>query len=190
MYENFLFFFSSRRRHTRFDCDWSSDVCSSDLELEPLSLPGTQNARNPFFSPDGRWVAYFSGSRLYRLPLGGGAAAVVADVPGLAFGATWGTTDTIVFRSDKGLMAVSAAGGEPRLLLPVDTSRSETYLFPQYLPDAKVLLLQVRTKGVDRLGALTVATGKLTRFEQAGSNPRYVSFGYVVVATRSGTLLA
>src|SRR2546430_9068277 len=29
-----LFFFSSRRRHTRFDCDWSSDVCSSDLEVE------------------------------------------------------------------------------------------------------------------------------------------------------------
>src|SRR5256886_10083519 len=31
------FFFSSRRRHTRFDCDWSSDVCSSDL-LEDLEL--------------------------------------------------------------------------------------------------------------------------------------------------------
>src|SRR2546427_1749519 len=29
----FFFFFSSRRRHTRFDCDWSSDVCSSDLGL-------------------------------------------------------------------------------------------------------------------------------------------------------------
>src|SRR5260370_40471824 len=28
-----LFFFSSRRRHTRFKCDWSSDVCSSDLEF-------------------------------------------------------------------------------------------------------------------------------------------------------------
>src|SRR5256886_13665948 len=28
-----IFFFSSRRRHTRFDCDWSSDVCSSDLPL-------------------------------------------------------------------------------------------------------------------------------------------------------------
>src|SRR2546430_10478835 len=35
-----LFFFSSRRRHTRFDCDWSSDVCSSDL-LRPLPLNGT-----------------------------------------------------------------------------------------------------------------------------------------------------
>src|SRR5256886_3031382 len=36
-----LFFFSSRRRHTRFDCDWSSDVCSSDLRLPsvpPLML--------------------------------------------------------------------------------------------------------------------------------------------------------
>src|SRR2546430_7234802 len=32
----FFFFFSSRRRHTRFDCDWSSDVCSSDLGGGPL----------------------------------------------------------------------------------------------------------------------------------------------------------
>src|SRR2546430_12714860 len=33
-----LFFFSSRRRHTRFDCDWSSDVCSSDLRQISCSL--------------------------------------------------------------------------------------------------------------------------------------------------------
>src|SRR2546427_6788792 len=31
-----IFFFSSRRRHTRFDCDWSSDVCSSDLETSKV----------------------------------------------------------------------------------------------------------------------------------------------------------
>src|SRR2546427_1574284 len=31
VYVSLVFFFSSRRRHTRFDCDWSSDVCSSDL---------------------------------------------------------------------------------------------------------------------------------------------------------------
>src|SRR5689334_23658718 len=30
---SFFFFFSSRRRHTRWNCDWSSDVCSSDLRL-------------------------------------------------------------------------------------------------------------------------------------------------------------
>src|SRR2546427_4455634 len=33
-----FFFFSSRRRHTRFDCDWSSDVCSSDLLASALSF--------------------------------------------------------------------------------------------------------------------------------------------------------
>src|SRR5205085_8039993 len=39
----FFFFFSSRRRHTRFDCDWSSDVCSSDLSsvfrIRPAKVP-------------------------------------------------------------------------------------------------------------------------------------------------------
>src|SRR5688572_32442121 len=35
----FFFFFSSRRRHTRFDCDWSSDVCSSDLDARHISQP-------------------------------------------------------------------------------------------------------------------------------------------------------
>src|SRR6266478_10227455 len=34
------FFFSSRRRHTRFDCDWSSDVCSSDLAGQRLCVRG------------------------------------------------------------------------------------------------------------------------------------------------------
>src|SRR5688572_31233412 len=38
----FFFFFSSRRRHTRFDCDWSSDVCSSDLEAGVLRIPPEQ----------------------------------------------------------------------------------------------------------------------------------------------------
>src|SRR5260370_12779022 len=33
LFSSFIFFFSSRRRHTRFKCDWSSDVCSSDLDM-------------------------------------------------------------------------------------------------------------------------------------------------------------
>src|SRR2546430_12290505 len=39
------FFFSSRRRHTRFDCDWSSAVCSSDLPAQALILAGLKNHR-------------------------------------------------------------------------------------------------------------------------------------------------
>src|SRR5260370_37837464 len=34
---SFIFFFSSRRRHTRFKCDWSSDVCSSDLDCHVVA---------------------------------------------------------------------------------------------------------------------------------------------------------
>src|SRR2546430_9961251 len=51
-----VFFFSSRRRHTRFDCDWSSDVCSSDLrlaaagyvhyEISNWALPGLESRHN------------------------------------------------------------------------------------------------------------------------------------------------
>src|SRR5260370_29105233 len=44
-----FFFFSSRRRHTRFKCDWSSDVCSSDLiwrcwTADLFSIPGNKSA--------------------------------------------------------------------------------------------------------------------------------------------------
>src|SRR2546430_12744558 len=42
---DFFFFFSSRRRHTRFDCDWSSDVCSSDLRLP--AAPARPAPRDP-----------------------------------------------------------------------------------------------------------------------------------------------
>src|SRR5260370_25491938 len=45
----FHFFFSSRRRHTRFKCDWSSDVCSSDLVVPPpwtWFMRKIQNPRN------------------------------------------------------------------------------------------------------------------------------------------------
>src|SRR5205085_2994666 len=51
----FFFFFSSRRRHTRFDCDWSSDVCSSDLQVElPSQVPeGRSGTEIPPFSAQG-----------------------------------------------------------------------------------------------------------------------------------------
>src|SRR3989475_5102417 len=42
-----FFFFSSRRRHTRFDCDWSSDVCSSDLLTTEGMVVGTPQYMSP-----------------------------------------------------------------------------------------------------------------------------------------------
>src|SRR2546430_4182575 len=53
----FDFFFSSRRRHTRFDCDWSSDVCSSDLmnhHVPALHVGTTHRARGRIFAHEVR----------------------------------------------------------------------------------------------------------------------------------------
>src|SRR2546430_12567367 len=54
----FFFFFSSRRRHTRFDCDWSSDVCSSDLGymVQPPAgaPPGTNSDDSSSVNANGR----------------------------------------------------------------------------------------------------------------------------------------
>src|SRR5256886_12225529 len=47
-----FFFFSSRRRHTRFDCDWSSDVCSSDL-LRGVSFEVTPGSIFSIIGPNG-----------------------------------------------------------------------------------------------------------------------------------------
>src|SRR2546430_10080831 len=46
--ETVLFFFSSRRRHTRFDCDWSSDVCSSDLRSRQSQRRQKLRPRKPW----------------------------------------------------------------------------------------------------------------------------------------------
>src|SRR6266478_9434755 len=52
----FFFFFSSRRRHTRFDCDWSSDVCSSDLRQTRRFARPLRNLITPMLrqNPDER----------------------------------------------------------------------------------------------------------------------------------------
>src|SRR6266478_8791101 len=72
----FFFFFSSRRRHTRFDCDWSSDVCSSDLRVvheqagrarkpAPSRGPGYQAMHSPMtFIPGSVTESQVGGSRL------------------------------------------------------------------------------------------------------------------------------
>src|SRR5260221_10079253 len=50
--ESLLFFFSSRRRHTRSLCDWSSDVCSSDLYCPLDEIDGVERAVDRAMSPE------------------------------------------------------------------------------------------------------------------------------------------
>src|SRR5436190_8511629 len=65
----FVFFFSSRRRHTRSLCDWSSDVCSSDLSDRPSQassqevIHGSAHAGNPRQPREGLRGRVHTGSR-------------------------------------------------------------------------------------------------------------------------------
>src|SRR5688572_31578530 len=68
-YCSFFFFFSSRRRHTRFDCDWSSDVCSSDLSSG--------------WAPTGLTVDFLASKGIKEMPQRG---IYSVTVPGVAAG--------------------------------------------------------------------------------------------------------
>ena len=96
-------------------------------QLDPIAIVATPfGAQNPFVSPDGRWVGYGEGfGSLKKIPIGGGQALTVAQWQfGFIRGAVWLPDNTIVFatNSQRGLLRVSADGGEPTpLTIPSDT---------------------------------------------------------------------
>ena len=96
-------------------------------ELEARPVPRTEGAYTPFFSPDGRWLGFFSGSRLMKVPVSGGPPVEVTTIPsGRVRGASWGDNDVIVFSpsASSGLMRVSASGGTPEAIAVVGENRS------------------------------------------------------------------
>jgi Tol biopolymer transport system component len=111
------------------------------------TLPGTAMAQWPFWSADGRHVAFFAGGKLKRVDLLGAPAATIADAEG-GSGGTWNREDVIVFASKGSLLRVSAAGGVATPLTTLDAARSEiAHLHPWFLPDGKhFLYLAVSSK--------------------------------------------
>src|SRR4029453_2545742 len=79
--------------------------------LDASPIAGTEGASNPFFSPDGQSLGFPAGGALKKVPLAGGPVVVLcpADV---VYGASWSSTNQIVFaRANGGLLKVSATGG-------------------------------------------------------------------------------
>src|SRR5882762_12030277 len=67
IYFSFFFFFSSRRRHTRFKCDWSSDVCSSDLDAPPHDFDKQRRSAAGIEGARRRLKLLWIGAGLYSL---------------------------------------------------------------------------------------------------------------------------
>src|SRR5262249_30052466 len=62
-------------------------------------LYGTENAEDPFFSPDGQWVGFFADGKLKKISVQGGAAYILCDAP-FPRGAAWGEDGNIFVNSD------------------------------------------------------------------------------------------
>ena len=157
-------------------------------------LPGTAGAISPFFSPDGRWIAFFAEGKLKKVPVGGGPVQDIANAA-IGFGGSWGADNTIVFAPDNGsaLWRVSADGGEARPLTTLDKARGEfSHRWPDLAPDGKSALVTVGTKGTwddAEIVAVSIADGKRRTIVQGGSNPHYLSDGRVLFV-RAGSLYA
>jgi eukaryotic-like serine/threonine-protein kinase len=102
------------------------------------SLAGTEGAFFPFWSPDGKSVAYFAQGKLKRIPVSGGPPVDIADAPAPR-GGNWGPNDTIIFApaTQAAIFSVSTSGGTPKPVTTIDTSRHTTHRWPYFLPDGK-----------------------------------------------------
>src|SRR5499433_2126200 len=162
------------------------------LSAQPLA--GTEDAQNPFWSPDSRTVGFFAaGTKLKKIESTGGPAQTLADVQGSA-GATWNREGTIVFARSgtDGLYRVSATGGPSAQVTSIDKSRKETgHLWPYFLPDGRHFLYLVRSTQRENtgiyVGTLDSQEGKL--LVNVDSSPVYVPPGFLLYV-RERTLMA
>jgi Tol biopolymer transport system component/predicted Ser/Thr protein kinase len=162
-------------------------------QFEARPIPGTDDARRPFFSPDGEWIGFFTGEdKLRKVPVAGGAPLTICDGCETAFETHWGVDDTIIVADTKGLYRIAAGGGKPERLTSVDEAKGEkTHRAPQLLPGGRGALFTVETTKGSRLAALSLATRQWRELAEAGEAAygQYLATGHVVFA-RSKQLLA
>ena len=152
--------------------------------------------RQPFFSPDGRWIGAFSADGLVKMPVGGGSPMVITRLPGKAVGASWGDDDHIVYAPhwESELWRVSADGGEGRPLTRLDVERGElSHRFPFVLPGSRGVLYTVKRKQILSFDEAEIGVVDLRTGEQRVLIERAVSPGYCrgrLIFQREGRLLA
>ena len=166
------------------------------LWLRPLDsltaqqIPGTEGARLPFWSPDGRYIGFFDRLKLEKVAISGGAPQVLCtSLEG--WGGTWNRDGIILFSMGWGLYRVPAAGGTPTWVAGRDKA-SPFFRYPRFLPDGRHFLFMHLENLVGASTTIEVGTldSKMTApLFKGSSNVLYARPGYLFYE-QGGNLLA
>jgi len=162
---------------------------------ESAPVAGALGALFPFWSPDGKYLGFFSEGKLRKIPVTGGTVQVLCDAPE-GRGGSWNEQGTIIFapRIAGPLQSVSDGGGTPVEITKGDSSgQGYTDRDPYFLPDGKHFLFVRRAKdsGSIYAGSLDSSAAKQGDIKQIlpnGSNVAY-SDGYLFYV-KEGALTA
>ncbi len=170
----------------------------TQLYLRPLdhfeakAIAGTEGASSPFFSPDGRSLAFFAGGSLKKVGVAGGPVQNLCSSSGA--GGDWAADGTIFFQGKNlGLSRVASAGGDCEEITKPDASKGEVrHDLPKLLPGGEAVLFNIGqgfSAGQASIAVLSLKTRKWQTLVKGGIYPHYVPGGYLVY-TQGGALLA
>jgi serine/threonine protein kinase len=148
--------------------------------LNARFIPGTdENPQQPFFSPDGKWIGYYSApdQELKKISISGGAPVALCNTENFT-GAKWYSNKTIVYGGSLNeIMRVPENGGTPELLIKaVDIGYG---VLPQILPDGKSVLFTIITGKEDRIVVQSLESGEQKELF-SGRSAQYLSTGHIV----------
>jgi Tol biopolymer transport system component len=155
-------------------------------EDDARALPGTEDAEGPFFSPDGRTVAFYADRKMRRVDVAGGPVIDIVE-PVDPRGSSWNDDGVILFTmgASDPISYVSADGGPVEAASVLDTTQREaTHRYPIFLPDGKHFLYLARRAGAGKGESPTIYAGDLesgqrTPVVEVASNVIYAS-GHVL----------
>jgi eukaryotic-like serine/threonine-protein kinase len=164
-------------------------------QLEPHPIPGTANGYQPYFSPDGKWLAFEAGGKERKVRLDGSAPVTIADASG-ANGADWTAANEIVLGAQgtfHGLSHVSVAGGVTVPLTSPDSTKGERdHLWPIGTPDGKAIVFVIwsGTLTTSQLAITAAGGGAVTPLGIRGIRPLAILDGMLIYVQADGTVMA
>ena len=155
-------------------------------EFEAVALPGTEGALNPFFSPDGEWIGFFTPTELKKIAVRGGTPQTLISAT-YSFGATWAEDGTIIFSDAEGqrFARVDDDGVE---VTPLFDLEGDVLIWPALLPDEQSLVATRLGGAFPSVVLVSLETGEREVLIPLGSGARYVPSGHLVYGGEGGLM--